>query len=124
MLNRTIPFYNTILRCDEYHPQQIKLPDGYTIVPYKNGFEVDWARLEYALGDFSSVEEAMQYFVEKYPGRGNDDNLLFLLNHKGQVVGSCIAWSDIRQGKNVNSLHWSSCGRAISRKGAWARALL
>ncbi len=117
MLNRTIPFYNTILRCDEYHPQQIKLPDGYTIVPYKNGFEVDWARLEYVLGDFPSVEEAMQYFVEKYPGRGNDDNLLFLLNHKGQVVGSCIAWSDIRQGKNVNSLHWLVVDEQYQGKG-------
>lgn len=106
MLDRTIPFYNTILRCDEYHSQQIKLPNSYTIVPYKNGFEADWARLECAVGDFLSIEEAMQYFMEKYPNRGNDDDILFLLNDEGQVVGSCIAWVDERQGNSVNSLHW------------------
>lgn len=64
MLDRTIPFYNTILRCDEYQPQQIKLPDGYAIVSYQNGFEADWARLECAVGDFSSAEEALQYFTD------------------------------------------------------------
>lgn len=106
MVDRTIPFYNTILRCDEYHLQQIKLPDSYTIVPYRKGFEADWARLECAVGDFSSVEEATQYFMEKYPNRGNDDDILFLRNDKDQVVGSCIAWTDVRQGNRVNSLHW------------------
>ncbi|MBD5155152.1 MAG: GNAT family N-acetyltransferase [Oscillibacter sp.] len=106
MLNRTIPFYNTILRCDKYHSQQIKLPDSYMIVPYRNGLETDWARLECAVGDFLSAEEAMQYFLEKYPNRGNDDDILFLLNDEGRVVGSCIVWEDERQGGSVNSLHW------------------
>lgn len=106
MLDRTIPFYNTILRCDEYSLQQIKLPDSYTIVPYKKGFEADWARLECAVGDFLSVEEATQYFIEKYPNRGNDDDILFLLNDERQAIGSCIAWADKRQGNSVNSLHW------------------
>lgn len=106
MVDRTIPFYNTILRCDKYRPQQIKLPDGYAIVPYKNGFEADWARLECAVGDFSSTEEAIQYFMEKYPNREKDDDILFLLNEQGQVIGTCIAWTDDRQGNDVNSLHW------------------
>ena len=117
MIDRTIPFYNTILRCDEYHPQQIKLPDSYTIVPYKNGFEADWARLEYAVGDFESVEEAKQYFIEKYLNRGNNDDILFLLNDKGQVVGSCIAWVDVRQGNSVNSLHWLVVDEQYQRNG-------
>lgn len=117
MIDRTIPFYNIILRCDEYCPKRIKLPDGYTIVPYKKGFEADWARLEYAIGDFSSVEEAMEYFMEKYPNRGNDDDILFLLNDKGQVVGSCIAWVDIRQGGSVNSLHWLIVDERHQRNG-------
>ena len=117
MIDRTFPFYNTILRCDKYHPKQIKLPDSYTIVPYKNGFEADWARLECAVGDFSSVEEAMQYFMEKYPNRGNDDDILFLLNDKGQVVGSCIAWVDVRQGNSVNSLHWLIVDEQYQRNG-------
>ena len=106
MLDRTIPFYNTILRCDEYRLRQIQMPDGYAIVPYKDGFEVDWARLECAVGDFSSFEEAIQYFIKKYPNGENDDDILFLLNDNGQIVGSCIAWTDVRQGRRANSLHW------------------
>lgn len=105
-MDRTIPFYNTILRCDEYRPQQIQLPDGYTIVPYEKGLEADWARLECSIGDFSNVEEAIQYFMGKYPNREHDDDILFLLNGSGQAVGSCMAWTDVRQGGFVNSLHW------------------
>lgn len=117
MLDRTIPFYNTILRCDEYHLQQINLPEGYTIVPYQKGSEADWARLECAVGDFSSVEEALQYFMEKYPNNGNDDDILFLQNDKGQAVGSCIAWTDARQGNSVNSLHWLVVDEQYQRNG-------
>lgn len=117
MIDRTIPFYNTILRCDEYHPKQINLPDSYTIVPYEKGFEADWARLEYAAGDFSSVEEAMKYFMENYPNRGNDDDILFLMNDKGQAVGSCIAWVDVRQDNSVNSLHWLVVDEQYQRNG-------
>ncbi len=116
MLDRTIPFYNTILRCDEYHPQPVKLPDGYAIVPYQHGFEKDWARLEYAVGDFSSAEEAMQYFTEKYLC-GETDDLLFLLSDQGQVIGSCIAWTDERKGRDVNSLHWLIVDDLYQRQG-------
>lgn len=105
MLDRTIPFYNTILRCDEYQLQQIKLPDGYEIVSYQNGFETDWARLECAVGDFSSAEEALHYFTDTYLCRETDD-VLFLRSDQGQVIGSCIAWTDERKGRVVNSLHW------------------
>lgn len=105
-MKHAIPFYNLILRCDKYQPRQISLPDGYAIVPYQAGFEADWARLECAVGDFSNVEEAIQYFTEKYLGGENKDDILFLLNEKDQVIGSCTAWSDERQGGSVNSLHW------------------
>jgi len=106
MLDRTIPFYNTILRCDKYQMSQIVLPAGYEIVSYQKGLEENWARLECAVGDFSNVEEALRYFTETYPGRERDEDILFLINDKGQVIGSCTAWADVRQGENVNSLHW------------------
>lgn len=116
MFDRTIPFYNTILRCAEYQPQQIKLPDGYAIVPYKNGFEIDWARLEFTVGDFLSVEEAIRYFRDKYLC-GKIDDILFLLNDKGQVIGSCAAWTDERKGSDVNSLHWLIVDEQYQGKG-------
>lgn len=101
-VDRSIPFYNMILRCETYDPQPVKMPDGYRIVPYRNGLEADW---ECAAGDFGSHEEAVSYFKEHYPPEKAND-ILFLTNGHGQAVGSCIAWTDQRQGGCVNSLHW------------------
>ena len=35
MLDRTIPFYNTILKCDDYRYKEVNLPHGFSVVPYK-----------------------------------------------------------------------------------------
>ena len=58
MLDRTIPFYNTIMKCSDYSLRHAELPDGFSIVTYQRGYEKEWAKLEYAIGDFDSVTEA------------------------------------------------------------------
>ena len=118
MLDRTIPFYNTILRCDKYTFQPITLPDAYRIISYQPGFEQDWARLEYSAGDFDSEKEAVEYFQSKYlSGDGSTDDLLFTLDNSGKVIGSCISWTDDRNGHPVNSLHWLIVEEDCQRKG-------
>lgn len=57
---------NTILKCSDYRHKEIVLPEGYSIVSYRPGFEKDWARLEFSIGDFGSLEEAEQYFADTY----------------------------------------------------------
>ena len=107
MLDRTIPFYNTILRCDNYQHKDVVLPKGFSIVSYKNGYEKAWAELEYSIGDFDSLEDAENYFVETYlQKRELQSNILFLLNSDDAVIGSCIAWQDKRGDDFVYSLHW------------------
>ena len=107
MLDRTIPFYNTILRCDNYQCKDVVLPKGFSIVPYKNGYEKAWAELEYSIGDFESLEEAESYFISTYlQNRSLLNNILFLLNEDNLIVGSCIAWQDRRKESIVSSLHW------------------
>ena len=107
MLDRTIPFYNTIMKCSDYRHSDVELPDGFSIVSYRDGYEKEWAKLEYAIGDFGSPAEAEEYFVGKYL---QDPALfpwiLFALNKDHDVVGSCIAWQDMRGGHSVSSLHW------------------
>lgn len=66
MLDRTIPFYNTILKCADSENIEVELPEGFSIVSYCPGYEKEWARLECAIGDFDSPMEAEQYFVESY----------------------------------------------------------
>ena len=107
MLDRTIPFCNTIMKCSDYEYRNVKLPDGFSVVPYQSGYEKEWAKLEYAIGDFDSVTEAEQYFIETY--LQNPEllpNILFALNKDGDVAGSCIAWQDMRGINSVSSLHW------------------
>ena len=107
MLDRTIPFCNTIMKCSDYEYRNVELPDGFSIVSYQSGYEKEWAKLEYAIGDFDSVTEAEQYFIETY--LQNPEllpNILFALNKDGDVAGSCIAWQDMRGINSVSSLHW------------------
>lgn len=107
MLDRTIPFYNTILRCDDYQHKDVVLPKGFSIEPYKYGYEKAWAELEYAIGDFESLEEAENYFVTTYlQNQELLENILFLVNENKMIIGSCIAWQDKRKDSVVSSLHW------------------
>jgi ribosomal protein S18 acetylase RimI-like enzyme len=107
MLDRTIPFCNTILKCSDYEYRNVELPDGFSIVSYQSGYEKEWAKLEYAIGDFDSVTEAERYFVKTYLQIPELlTNILFALNKDGDVVGSCIAWHDMRGISSVSSLHW------------------
>jgi len=107
MLDRTIPFCNTIMKCSDYNYRKTVLPAGFSIVPYQVGYEKEWAKQEYAIGDFDSEAEAEKYFAETY--LQNPEllpNILFALNKDGDVVGSCIAWQDMRGINSVSSLHW------------------
>lgn len=107
MLDRSIPFYNTILKCEHWRKQEIHLPAGFSIVPYRSGFEAAWARLECDVGDFDSIEEAEHYFVTTYLQKPELlHHILFAVGEEGAVVGSCIAWQDRRNGCDVSSLHW------------------
>ena len=107
MLDRTIPFYNTIMKCSDYSPRRAELPDGFSIVSYARGYEKEWAELECAAGDFDSPEAAEKYFAETYlQDPEMFPNILFLLDREGGVAGSCIAWQDTQGEKSVPSLHW------------------
>ena len=92
MLDRTIPFCNTIMKCSDYEYRNVELPDGFSIVPYQSGYEKKWAKMEYAIGDFDSVTDAEKYFVETYLQIPRLlPNILFALHKDGDVAGSCIA---------------------------------
>lgn len=107
MLDRTIPFYNTIMKCSGRRKYDVELPDGFSIVPYRDGYEKEWAKLEYDIGDFGTVQEAEEYFTETYlRDPGLYPNILFMLNGNNEAAGSCIAWRDRRGEGSVSSLHW------------------
>ncbi len=107
MLDRTIPFYNTILKCSDYRHNEVVLPDGYSIVSYRHGLEKEWARMEFAIGDFGSLEEAELYFAETYlQNPYMFSRILFAVDKDNNVAGSCIAWQDLKGESKASSLHW------------------
>ena len=118
VLDRTIPFFNTIMKCSDYLNRETRLPEGFSIVPYQPGFEKEWARLEYSIGDFDSPEEAEKYFAETYlkdPKLKTD--ILFATDRNNEVAGSCIAWRDMRGEETVSSLHWLVVDEPYQRIG-------
>ncbi|MCQ2431135.1 MAG: GNAT family N-acetyltransferase [Clostridia bacterium] len=125
MLDRTIPFYNTILRCDRVTETPVTLPGGFRFSPWQPGYEDSWARLETACGDFSDEAEAKQYFSETYMTdlARLKARSVFLLSPENTVIGACLAWEDKRGNDMIPSLHWlildenyhgKGLGRALS----------
>lgn len=94
------------MRCDNYVPREVDLPEDVDIVGYRPGFELAWAKLEHALGDFESIEEARKYFVTTYLQDVSMTNRIMFAVRGDRVVGSCIAWRDERGTEEVASLHW------------------
>ena len=79
MLDRTIPFYNTILRCDHYLTKDTALPNGYSVVTYKPGYEKAWAELEYSVGDFDSDSSTLSLSSQRKVIAGSESTWLGIL---------------------------------------------
>lgn len=108
MIDRSIPYYNLILKCTQICTKSISLPEGYSFKMYDVGNEKYWAKLEYEIGDFSSVAEAEMYFKANYCNQIEElkNRCVFVIDTHGDVVGSCIAWHDLKDNDTVASLHW------------------
>lgn len=108
MLDRNLPFYNIILKCNCYKSSEILLPKGFRFKQFHEGDEKAWAKLEYEIGDFESIDEAEEYFISNYCGDINvlKKRCVFIENDKNEIVGSCIAWKDKKETATVASLHW------------------
>ena len=115
MLDRTIPFYNLIMRCDRILPMEVKLPEGYAIRSYQSGDENSWAALHVALGDFASAQEAADYFLNTYAR--DFSRALFAVAPDGSVIGTVTAWTDPRGDATIRSLHWLAVAEEHQRKG-------
>lgn len=108
MIDRSIPYYNLILKCHKVCIPPVSLPGGYSFKMYYVGDEKYWAKLENEIGDFSSIEEAEMYFKTNYCNEIDElkNRCIFVVDTHDDVVGSCIAWHDSKDNDTVASLHW------------------
>ena len=125
-LDRSIPFYNLILRCDSWERKEPVLPEGVRLRGWRPGDEEAWAALEYEIGDFDTPEEARDYFISAYCGDLQELALrcLFAEGDGGRVLGTCTAWRDPRGAGEIASLHWlvvspEAQGRGLGKALCW-----
>ena len=86
------------------------LPDGFKYVFYKDGDDVDWARIETSVDEFSSEfaallrfkEDFLPYAVELYR------RLLFIENEDGKKIATANAWWSFVDDERRAWLHWVS----------------
>lgn len=119
MLDRSIPYYNTILKCSHWEKTAVRLPEGCRIRGFLPGDETAWARLEHEIGDFASLDEALSYFTKTY----RETDRVFFAEENGETVGSVIAWRDRRGAGTAASLHWLIVAPRCQGKGL-GKALL
>lgn len=107
-IDRSIPYYNLILKCTKICTMPISLPNEYSFKMYDVGDEKHWAKLEYEIGDFTTIEEAEMYFKTNYCNQIEElkKRCVFVVDAYGDIVGSCIAWHDLKDNDTVDSLHW------------------
>lgn len=117
--DRSVPFYNLILRLDHWQRRDPVLPEGFRLRFYQPGDEAAWAALEYGIGDFDPQEEARAYFVQTYGSHAQDlaRRCLFAVDGGGRVAGTCCAWRDPRGGGEVASLHWLAVSPEAQGRG-------
>ena len=110
MLNRSIPYYNIIMKKDTSTACDTPaLPSQFELHAYRPGVEQQWAELEYEIGDFPSVQEARTYFTKTYMSRPDllaRRGVFISDKESGGLVGACIAWGDEQNGAPISSLHW------------------
>ncbi len=125
MLDRTIPYYNLLMRCDAVETERFTLPYDHRIRLYEPGDAASWARIERAVGDFPGKVQAQveAYFLGRYDQEALRRRCLMALDGDGRAVGACIAWRDPMGIEDVASLHWLAVEPKAQGKGV-GRALL
>ncbi len=123
MLDKSIPYYRIILKrkSGTKVPDAI-LPDGFSFVYFKKGDEIDWATIETSVLEFGSINEAKEYFVNKYIPKIDEliKRSIFVQNEKGQKVATFTCWYEMLNKQQVPFMHWVAChpeyqGRGIGK---------
>ena len=120
MLDKSIPYYNIIMRYDG--PPLLRppdIPESFKLSTYETGDECRWSQMEVDNNDFDTYENGIKYFNNKY--LTNPDKLkerfIGVRDQSGKLVGSVICWDDERSGELVSSVHWLVTDPSVQGNG-------
>lgn len=109
MLDKTIPYYNIIMK--RYKGTTIPdviLPKEFSFRLYSEGDEKDWADIMASVGEFDNYDEAFEYFNKIYMPQKNElkRRLLFIETNNHKKIGTLTNWWNLTDGRRDPSIHW------------------
>lgn len=110
-----------MIRADLQDIPEYSLPKGFKLRLFQAGDDVDWARVETAVGEFESEAEAIERFNQEF-GSNLDEfakRCLFIENENGKIIGTTTAWyGSLEEGDTIiGRIHWVSIIPEYQGKG-------
>ncbi|MDR2932707.1 MAG: GNAT family N-acetyltransferase [Oscillospiraceae bacterium] len=109
MLDKSVPFFDILMHRKKGTPiKRHPLPDGYDIVLFKPGDEWNWAKIEASVLEFDDEGAALRYFqADRMPYvRELVRRCAFVVDPKGEKVGTATAWWNYTGVRRDPWLHW------------------
>ena len=125
MQDRTVPHIPVVmLNRDAVRHPRCPLPDGYTLSGYREGFDLAWARIETAVGEFKAPENALPVFHRDFPDEAlRPSRCLFALDPAGVPAATVSLWTGDKLGPMLPRVHWVATDPAHEGRGL-CKALL
>lgn len=148
-LDRSLPHIGVLMeKFDTKCYPKYELPKGYHFSKYKQGFEEEWAKLQFEVEETDTLEEAKIAFNSEFlhgesmnwinrttnhPDFNNIESsrffiklcerMVFIVDNKDKVVGTGCVWGGKMFGEEFQRLHWIAVSPEHQGKGI-AKALV
>ena len=102
------------------------LAKGYSFSFYRPGDEREWARIEYELGQFETVERGIEIFKQQFftdQRLKPEERMIFVKDPSGRSVATAALWDGEIFGKLMPRIHWVATLDSCAGKGI-AKAML
>lgn len=102
------------------------LAGGYSFSFYRPGDEREWARIEYELGQFETVERGIEIFEQQFLTDQRlkpEERMIFVKDPSGRSVATAALWDGEIFGKVMPRIHWVATLDSCAGKGI-AKAML
>ncbi|MBE6644899.1 MAG: GNAT family N-acetyltransferase [Ruminococcaceae bacterium] len=127
MIDKSLPrYYVYMYKTDTKQYPKYELPCGYSFEFYKKGDEVRWAELECSIGQFDSMDAALQSFHNNFVKNQTlapEQRMLFVKDECGEYVATLTLWNGDYLGETCQRLHWLAVSNKCAGKGI-AKALI
>lgn len=87
---------------------KFNLPDGFSFVYYKDGYENDWAKIQTDLKQFSNFKDALKCFKDTFLDGTNDvyKKCFFIQDINKKNIATASIWNGNHFGKTLQRIHW------------------